>query len=157
MSTILQIVFGIFVATLFLSFVFVAINIPLVISLLMAGEIWLVLTMLPSLFLVDFSPIVFVINVVNALLFGFIITLIVARRLKRGSLGAGVALAIGSGCGACGLGVMSALLVYLGMGWIFAILPLAGGEFALLGTLILLFVAHRILKEYRNGSTCSSA
>lgn len=68
-----------------------------------------------------------------------------------GSLGGVVLGTLGAGCAACGSAVIAGTLGLIGAGWIVALLPLAGLEFALVGLLVLLLSTFWLAEGMRGG------
>ena len=61
---------------------------------------------------------------------------------------------VGIGCAACGSFLLTSALSLFGASSILASLPLAGGEFGILGVILLLISAHTIAKQIQQPGTC---
>ncbi len=66
-------------------------------------------------------------------------------------LGSGI---LGMGCAACGSFLLTSILSLVGAGGILAFLPLAGGEFGLLGVILLAVSLYLIAKKIQNSAVC---
>lgn len=99
-----------------------------------------------------------------ALLFGINLAMViyyVQRRIKEveqsgiatGFLGitSGV---VGMGCTACGSLLLTNILTLFGASWILSYLPLAGGEFGLLGVILLAVSIYLTAKKIKNPAVC---
>ena len=62
---------------------------------------------------------------------------------------------IGMGCAACGSFLLTSILALFGVSWILSFLPLAGGEFGILGVILLAFSIHLVAKQIQNPAVCS--
>lgn len=99
-----------------------------------------------------------------AILFGINLALMiyfVRRRItetKRGGIATGfVGLTsgiIGMGCAACGSLLLTSLLSLFGASWILSYLPLAGGEFGILGVILLSASLRMTAKHIQNPAVC---
>lgn len=61
---------------------------------------------------------------------------------------------LGVGCAACGSLLLTSGLSIVGASGILAFLPLAGGEFGILGVILLLVSIHLIAKQIQNPAVC---
>jgi len=61
---------------------------------------------------------------------------------------------IGMGCAACGSLLLTSILSFLGATWILSFLPLAGGEFGILGVILLSVSIYLIAKKIQNPAAC---
>lgn len=61
---------------------------------------------------------------------------------------------LGMGCAACGSLLLTSGLSLIGASGILAFLPLAGGEFGILGVILLLVSIHLIAKQIQNPAVC---
>jgi len=99
-----------------------------------------------------------------AILFGVNVAMVVyflRRRIKQvkqsgistGILGiiSGVA---GIGCAACGSLVLTSFLSFFGAAGLLAILPLRGGEFGILGIILLAISIHTVAGQIQNPAVC---
>src|SRR3990167_10157871 len=99
-----------------------------------------------------------------AILFGInlaIVTYFLRRRIvevKRDGVVTGflglVSGVIGMGCAACGSLLLTSILSFLGATWILSFLPLAGGEFGILGVILLSVSIYLIAKKIQNPAAC---
>ena len=63
---------------------------------------------------------------------------------------------IGMGCAACGSFLLTSILSLFGATWILSFLPLTGGEFGILGVILLTISFYVIAKQIQNPAVCSS-
>jgi hypothetical protein len=68
-----------------------------------------------------------------------------------GSVGGVIFGTLGAGCAACGSAVVAGVLGLFGAGWIVALLPLEGLEFALVGLVVLLLSTFWLAEGMRGG------
>ncbi len=61
---------------------------------------------------------------------------------------------LGMGCAACGSLLLTSSLSLIGASGILAFLPLAGGEFGILGVILLLVSIYLIAKQIQNPAVC---
>jgi len=61
---------------------------------------------------------------------------------------------IGIGCAACGSLLLTSILSLFGASSILAFLPLAGGEFGILGVILLVISAHSIANQIQHPAIC---
>lgn len=61
---------------------------------------------------------------------------------------------VGMGCAACGSLLLSSILSLFGATWILSFLPLAGGEFGILGVILLTISIFMIAKRIENPAIC---
>jgi len=61
---------------------------------------------------------------------------------------------LGIGCAACGSLLLTAVLSFFGASWILSLLPFRGGEFGILGVILLLFALNQIAKQIQNPMVC---
>lgn len=114
----------------------------------------------------NFTPLSAVYTIAIAILFGMNIALgtyfvrhriSIARQsgVATGALGlmSGV---LGVGCAACGSLLLTSLLSLIGATWILSYLPLAGGEFGILGVLLLLMSLCAMAKRVQDPAVCKS-
>lgn len=66
-----------------------------------------------------------------------------------------VSAVVGIGCAACGSLLLSSLLALVGAGWVLAYLPLAGGEFGLIGVVLLVYALHATAKQILSPGVCA--
>lgn len=112
--------------------------------------------------------------IINAVLFGINVALVVYYiRIKRsvllqtelnadasstGAFGMGIgglfSAILGIGCAACGSIILTPLLALVGASGLLAVLPLAGGEFGILGGALLLFSIYLVLKKIKEPLLC---
>ena len=155
--------FGVLGAIVFLIIAVVSSNIPLIASLLQSGafSLGIFFGLFESLF-TNFSPLLAIVTIVNAVLVGLAVFLMVNRSSgvgkKRVTVGAVCGL-MGSHCASCGVAVLGGILPLFGLGAVMGALPLKGGELSLLGTLVLVIVLVRLYKapkEVLNATSDSS-
>ena len=124
------------------------------------------LVVFQSLFsLADFYTIATgVVTILNAVLFGLVVHLLwiqiknncVAGRIKvfgRSAI-ATILATIGAGCAACGSLVIGPLLATIGAAGLLSALPGHGVEFALLGTVLLIYSIWDLYKKIRSPLVC---
>lgn len=70
---------------------------------------------------------------------------------SSGSVGGVIFGTLGAGCAACGSAVVAGVLGLFGAGWLLAVLPLEGLEFALLGLVILVLSTFWLAEGMRGG------
>ncbi|MFC6906045.1 hypothetical protein [Halalkalicoccus tibetensis] len=70
---------------------------------------------------------------------------------SSGSVGGVVFGTLGAGCAACGSAVVAGALGVFGAGWVLALLPLEGLEFALLGIVVLVLSTYWLAEGMRGG------
>ena len=63
---------------------------------------------------------------------------------------------IGMGCAACGSFLLTSILSLVGASSVLLFLPLGGGEFGILGVVLLTISIHLIAKQIQNPAVCSS-
>ena len=61
---------------------------------------------------------------------------------------------IGMGCAACGSLLLASALSLFGATWVLSFLPLAGGEFGVLGVILLAFSIRLVAKQIQDSATC---
>jgi hypothetical protein len=61
---------------------------------------------------------------------------------------------IGMGCAACGSLLLTSILSLFGATWILAFLPLSGGEFGILGVILLAISIYMMAKKIQNPAVC---
>lgn len=61
---------------------------------------------------------------------------------------------IGMGCAACGSFLLMSILSLFGASWILSFLPLGGGEFGILGVILLAVSLHMTAKKIQNPAVC---
>ncbi len=61
---------------------------------------------------------------------------------------------IGMGCAACGSLLLTSILSLFGATWILSFLPLAGGEFGILGVILLVASLYMTAKRIQNPAVC---
>ena len=101
-----------------------------------------------------------------AILFGLNLAMVVYFLLRRikdveqsgittGFLGitSGV---LGMGCAACGSFLLTSILAFFGASWVLSFLPLAGGEFGILGVVLLAVSLYMTAKKIQNPAVCLS-
>ena len=62
---------------------------------------------------------------------------------------------VGMGCAACGSLFLTSALSFFGASWTLSFLPLNGGEFGILGIILLMISLHAIAKQIQNPSVCT--
>jgi len=62
--------------------------------------------------------------------------------------------AFGVGCAACGSFILTSGLMLVGAGGVLSLLPLAGGEFGILGVILLAISIRLIAKQIQNPAVC---
>lgn len=112
----------------------------------------------------NFSPLSAVYTIVISVLFGLnIATLTYLLRHKVGSLRQGgvttgffgvMSALIGVGCAACGAFLLTTGLAFIGASGIIALLPFSGGEFGILGVLLLSVSIYLTAKQIQNPAIC---
>lgn len=70
---------------------------------------------------------------------------------SSGSVGGVIFGTLGAGCAACGSAVVAGVLGLFGAGWLLAVLPLEGLEFALFGLLVLVLSTFWLAEGMRGG------
>ncbi|OGZ43087.1 MAG: hypothetical protein A2719_01865 [Candidatus Ryanbacteria bacterium RIFCSPHIGHO2_01_FULL_45_22] len=63
---------------------------------------------------------------------------------------------VGMGCAACGSFLLSSILSLFGVAGVLAFLPLDGGEFGILGVILLIVSLHLTAKQIQNPLVCNS-
>ena len=61
---------------------------------------------------------------------------------------------IGMGCAACGSFLLMSILSLFGASWILSFLPLGGGEFGILGVILLTVSLYMTAKQIQNPAVC---
>jgi len=61
---------------------------------------------------------------------------------------------VGMGCAACGSFLLTSILSLFGASWILSFLPLGGGEFGVLGVILLSVSIYLIAKQIQNPAVC---
>ncbi len=61
---------------------------------------------------------------------------------------------LGMGCAACGSFLLTSLLSLFGASWLLSYLPLAGGEFGILGVILLAVSLYMTAKKIQNPAVC---
>lgn len=61
---------------------------------------------------------------------------------------------VGMGCAACGSLLLTSILSLFGASSVLAFLPLAGGEFGILGAILLAISTYNIAKQIQNPAVC---
>lgn len=61
---------------------------------------------------------------------------------------------IGMGCAACGSFLLMSILSLLGASWILSFLPLGGGEFGIIGAILLAVSLYMTAKKIQNPAVC---
>ncbi len=154
---------GILAAILFLFVAVTVSNLPLLWALGMNGalSVSLVLSMFGALF-TNMTLLLAMVTVVNALLFGAIVAMTVRRqtrlpstRKQKGVLFGTLLALFGSGCASCGALLFGSALPFVGGGALLALLPLEGGEFAILGTVLLVVALWRLYRATKVIPLCA--
>lgn len=144
-------------------------NIPLIVTVMGHSEISfsqksnLLISLLGSI-ATNFTLLSALYTVTIAVLFGINLSMIVyylKRRITnikqsgitKGFLGitSGV---IGMGCAACGSVLLMSILALFGVPWVISLLPLRGGEFGILGVVLLALSIYTISKQIQNPAVC---
>jgi len=145
-------------------------NLPLIISVMGHSEIPfsqkfdLPISFLGSI-ITNFTLLSAFYTIAIAILFGVNLTMIIYFLRKRivdveksgittGLFGitSGV---IGMGCATCGSFLLTSFLSLFGASWILSYLPLNGGEFGILGVILLAFSIRLVAKQIQNPFVCS--
>lgn len=103
-------------------------------------------------------------TIILSILFGIYITLlshllknrnknIRKKGVASGVLGMGAG-ALGVGCAACGSFLIPGVLTFVGAGSAIALLPLGGGEFGIIGVLLLVLAITSVARQIGNPATC---
>lgn len=61
---------------------------------------------------------------------------------------------LGMGCAACGSFLLTNILAFFGVSGVLAFLPLAGGEFGILGVVLLMASVYMTTKQIQNPAVC---
>ena len=103
-------------------------------------------------------------TIIIAILFGMnvaLLTYFLRRRIDDArSLGVGTGFlgiasgVLGMGCAACGSFLLTSILSLFGASWLLAYLPLAGGEFGILGVILLAVALYLTAKKIQNPAVC---
>ena len=112
----------------------------------------------------NFTPLAASYTIIIAVLFGINFAMIVYY-LRRRIVGTkhngiftgffGVASGIiGMGCAACGSLILYSILSLFGTSWILSFLPLRGGEFGVLGVILLATSIYMTSRQIQNPATC---
>jgi hypothetical protein len=112
----------------------------------------------------NFTPLSAIYTIAMAILFGTYVAMVayfLKHRIKEvgqsgiatGFLGftSGV---LGVGCAACGSFLLSSVLSLVGATGALAFLPLGGGEFGIIGAVLLAFAVYTTAKQIANPSVC---
>lgn len=112
----------------------------------------------------NFTPLSASYTVAIAILFGVNLALVVyflKRRItevKQGEIATGIfgiaSGVVGMGCAACGSLLLTSILSLFGATWVLSILPLGGGEFGILGVILLLISLYLTAKKIQNPAVC---
>lgn len=99
-----------------------------------------------------------------AILFGMNVAMIVyflRRRIddvKQAGIGTGLlgitSGVLGMGCAACGSFLLTSVFSLAGSSWVLSYLPLAGGEFGILGVILLIASVYQTAKKIQNPAVC---
>ncbi len=146
-------------------------NIPLIVSVMTHPEIPLVqkfdlpISLLGSI-VTNFTPLSASYTIAIAVLFGIdcaMIVYFVRRRIgavKQSGVATGLfgitSGVVGMGCAACGSFLLTSILSLVGASGILAFLPLGGGEFGILGTILLVAALVMTAKQIQNPAVCLS-
>lgn len=113
----------------------------------------------------NFTPLSALYTVVIAILFGIYLAMTVyylRRKIARtwhsmwtGILGIGSG-ALGVGCAACGSFFLASALAFVGASGAFALLPLGGSEFGILGALLLALSVYLTARQITNPAVCAT-
>ncbi len=103
-------------------------------------------------------------TVVIAILFGMNVAMMVyflRRRIddvRQAGLGTGflgiTSGVLGMGCAACGSFLLTSVFSLFGTSWVLSYLPLAGGEFGILGVILLSVSLYLTAKKIQNPAVC---
>ena len=146
-------------------------NIPLIVQVMghpgapFLQKLDLPITLLGSI-ATNFTPLSASYTIAIAILFGVNLSMIVyflGRRVAE-VRGSGVAAGffgimsgvVGMGCAACGSLLLTSILSLVGASWLLSYVPLAGGEFGILGMILLSVSIYLIAKNIQNPAVCSS-
>lgn len=144
-------------------------NIPLIVKVMghpgipLTQKLNLPISLLGSI-VTNFTPLSASYTIAIAVLFGLnlsMVTYFLWRKIKdvkqngitTGLFGitSGV---IGMGCAACGSFLLTSGLAFIGASGILTFLPLAGGEFGILGVILLALSLHLTAKQIQNPAVC---
>lgn len=113
----------------------------------------------------NFTPLSASYTVLTALLFGVNVAMAVyyfkrrVAEVKAGGLATGflglASATLGIGCAACGSFVATAILPLFGTGALLSFLPFGGGEFGILGVVLLLVSLYVTAKQIKDPSVCA--
>ncbi len=112
----------------------------------------------------NFTPLSATYTIAIAILFGINVAMIVyflKRRIadtKQAGVGTGflgiASGVLGMGCAACGSFLLTSVLSLFGASWILSYLPLAGGEFGILGVILLAISLYLTARKIQNPAVC---
>lgn len=120
-------------------------------------------SLLGSIF-TNFTPLSASYTIAIAILFGINVTMItyfLRRRIddvKQAGIGTGffgiTSGVLGMGCAACGSFLLTSVFSLAGTSWVLSYLPLAGGEFGILGVILLTILLYQTAKKIQNPAVC---
>lgn len=112
----------------------------------------------------NFTPLSASYTIAIAVLFGINLAMIVyflrrrAAEVKQSGIAAGffgiASGVVGMGCAACGSLLLTTILSFFGASGILAFLPLRGGEFGILGVILLAVSLNATAKQIQNPAVC---
>ena len=112
----------------------------------------------------NFTPLSASYTIAIAILFGLNVSMVVyflwrrIDQMKQVGIATGlfgiISGVIGMGCAACGSFLLTSVLSLVGASWILTFLPLDGGEFGILGVLLLSISIYLTAKQIENPNVC---
>lgn len=144
-------------------------NIPLIVKVMghpgipLTQKLDLPISLLGSI-ATNFTPLSASYTIAIAVLLGMNVSMIVyflRRRVdevKRAGVATGLfgitSGVVGMGCAACGSFLLTSILSLVGASWILSFLPLGGGEFGILGVILLSVSIYLTAKQIQNPAVC---
>lgn len=144
-------------------------NLPLIVEIMghsgvpLSRKLYLPISLLGSI-VTNFTLLSAAYTIIIAVLFGINLAMIVyflRRRVdevKQAGMATGLlgitSGVVGMGCAACGSFLLTSILSLVGASGILAFLPLAGGEFGILGVILLGVSLHITAKQIQNPAVC---
>ena len=112
----------------------------------------------------NFTPLSASYTVAIAVLFGINVSMVAyflrrrVNEVKRAGVATGLlgitSGVVGMGCAACGSFLLTSMLLLVGVSGVLALLPLGGGEFGILGVILLGISLYMTAKKIQNPAIC---
>src|SRR3989338_6876648 len=144
-------------------------NMPLIIKVMghpgipISQKLDLPISLLGSI-ITNFTPLSASYTVAIAVLFGINVSMVAyflrrrVNEVKRAGVATGLlgitSGVVGMGCAACGSFLLTSMLLIVGVSGVLALLPLGGGEFGILGVILLGISLYMTAKKIQNPAIC---